>query len=263
MQHTTRRILLGLLILLLIAGCGTHRLSQAQDAFNGATRLEAQSTIENEDLSGDPLLEIPQALSQYRIALALTEEALTEYGGKLQNDKLYGTALMLKALCLWRIAALDENTDKEAVAEIVAEIQYRAKASNIVLGTRDRVLLNALPGLREHALGLQAKDPERAAALFESALETLEASLTADVPSDHPVRIYICLSQMKSLRAWRWVEYPNRPTDPSKLKDWYQVWLTKYDVYRKKVKPFMDANRGLRQRVFEMDEVFGWQAKSS
>ena len=262
MQHTIRRILLGLLILLLVAGCGTHRLRQAQDAFNGAAQLEAQSTIENEDATGDPLLEIPQALSQYRIALALTEEALTDYGDRLQSERLYGTALMIKALCLWRIGALDENADKEAVAEIVTDIENRARESSIVLGTRDRVLLHALPGLREHALGLQTKDPERAAAFFESALETLETSLTGEVPADHPVRIYIRLSQMKSLRAWRWVAYPNRPNVPTELKDWLQAWLTKYDVYRKRLEPFMEANRGLKQRVNEMDEVFGWQAKN-
>jgi len=259
MQHTIRRILLGLLILLLVAGCGAHRLRQAQDAFNGAARLEAQSTIENEDVAGDPLLEIPQALNQYRIALALTEEALTEYGGQLQSDKLLGTALMLKALCLWRIGALDENADKSAVAKIVADIENRAKESSIVLGTRDRVLLHALPGLREHALGLQAKDPERAAAFFESAIETLETSLTGDVPADHPVRIYIRLAQMKSLRAWRWVEYPNRPTDPTELRNWLQGWLRRYEGFREKLEPFMEANRGLKQRVNEMDEVIGRQ----
>ena len=259
MQHTTRRILLGLLILLLAAGCGTHRLRQAQEAFNGAARLEAQSILENKDLSGDPLLEIPQALNQYRIALALTEEALTKYGGRLQSDKLYGTALMLKALCLWRIEALGENADEQSVAAIVTEIENLARENSVVLGTRDRVLLNALPGLHEHALGLRADSRERAAAFFESALETLDASLTGGVPADHPVRIYIRLAQMKTLRQWRWVEDPNRPTDPTELRKWLQSWLDRYNGYRQPLAPFMETNQGLKRRVREMDEAFGWQ----
>lgn len=262
MYHIIRKTAVVFLLLLVAIGCGAHRLKQAQDSYNEAAFIEAQVSFEEVEPTGDPLQGEAQALQNYRVALALTDEALEKHAENLRKDRLYGTALMLKALCQWRIAALDKEADHEKVREIVTDIEGRVEKEEITLGTRDRVLLKALPGLREHALALQQSDPKKAGALFDSALITLEEALTkVNPPTDHPVRAYIRLAQMRTLRAWRWVEYPNRPKDLEERAKWNEEWNKRYEVYREKLAPLMEANRGLRARVEKMDVDFGYEAK--
>ena len=260
MYPILRKTSILIFILLVAAGCGAHRLHQAQDSFNAASRIEAQVSLEDAQATGDPLDGDLQALRSYRVALALTNEALDKYDKSLKEDDLYGTALMLKALCQWRIAALDRDTDPQEIRQIVAEIENRIAAGQVTLGTRDRVLLKALPGLHEHELGLQQDDPQKAGRLFESALSTLENALDQiNPPQDHPVRAYIRLAQMRSLRAWRWVDYVNRPSGGNALTQWHQDWNSKYQNYRNALVPLMAANPGLRARVETMDHDFGYE----
>jgi len=258
MHVATKRIVVAFLLLALTLGCGAHRLKQAQDSYNQAARIEARASLEEEASTGDPLQGDAQALRNYRVALALTDEALDRYAGGLRKDRLYGTALMLKALCEWRIAALDRDADPDQVQAVVAEIEHRVRTEGIVLGTRDRVLLKALPGLREHALGLHQREPEKAGALFESALDTFERALKeGNPPADHPVRAYIRLAQMRTVRAWRCADLPNRPREAAARTQWYRAWKDRYETYKKRIAPLMEANPGLKARVREMDKDFG------
>jgi hypothetical protein len=95
---------------------------------------------------------------------------------------------------------------------------------------------------------------------FKSALSTLEKSLSdVNPPEDHPVRAYIRLAQMRTLRAWRCAEFPNRPKDLAKRKEWNGKWNKQYVIYRKKLAPLMEVNRGLRARIENMDKDFGYQ----
>jgi hypothetical protein len=258
-----RRISITLLVLVAFYGCGAHQLRQAQDSYNTAARIEEQLSFEELTPAGDPLEGASQALQNYRVALSLTDEALNRYAKSLKQDQLYGTGLILKALCQWRIAALQEDADKEKIQKIVGEIENRVQQEGIKLGTRDQVLLKALPGLYEHERGLQQHDPKIAARYFESALETLDNALReVKPPEDHPVRAYVHLAQLRTVRAWRWVEYPNRPKQMDQLKQWHDDWIRKYTFYRDKIAPLMDANRGLQSLVKNMDVIFGFQAVS-
>lgn len=254
-----RRTVIAFLLLVITCGCGAHQLKQAQDSYNAAARIEAQVSWELSESVGDPLEGDAQALQYYHLSLALVDEALDKHSGSLKKDKLYGTALMLKALCQWRIAALDREADTNDIRDIVKKIEDSVAEEKIVLGTRDRVLLKALPGLQEHTLGLHQSDPDKAKKLFESAINTLNKALVdVNPPMDHPVRSYIYLAEMRSLRAWRWVEYPKRPkTSPDKEK-WLKVWIARYEKLRNKVAPLMEANRGLRKQVEKMDKDFGY-----
>jgi hypothetical protein len=257
-----RRIGIVLLLAFVTAGCGAHRLKEAQDSFNQAAAIEAGSSLEQEQSGGDPLVGDPQAINNYRMALALTDEALDEHADSLAEDKLYGTALMLKALTSWRIAALDQDADTADVRTIVAQIEALAEEQEIVLGTRDRVLLKALPGLHEHALGLQESDPKKAGRLFESALSTLDQALKdGQPPEDHPVRVYIRLAQLRTVRAWRWVSYPDRPPNSKReeLKNWNLDWNQRYRTYSDPLIPLMYSNPGLCTRVRNQDKKFGYQ----
>lgn len=261
-----RRIGVVLLLVFVTAGCGAHQLKEAQDSFNQAAAIEAGSSLEQEQSTGDPLVGDPQAINNYRMALALTNEALDEHADSLAEDKLYGTALMLKALSSWRIAALDEDADTADVQAIVGQIETLADKQQIELGTRDAVLLKALPGLQEHALGLQESDPKKAGKLFESALDTLDRALNEEnPPEDHPVRVYIRLAQLRSVRAWRWVSYPDRPpnSERDRLKEWNSEWNERYKKYSEPLVPIMYSNPGLCSRVKKQDKEFGYQRNFS
>src|SRR5210317_2668855 len=98
MPNIMLRIGSSLLLLIALSSCGTHQLKQAQDSFNEAARIESTVSLEDRQATGDPLTGDSQALNNYRVALALTDEALSDYADSLRSDQLYGTALMLKAL---------------------------------------------------------------------------------------------------------------------------------------------------------------------
>lgn len=264
MYFIMRRTVIAFLLLVITYGCGAHQLKQAQDSYNAAARIEAQVSWELSESVGDPLEGDTQALQYYHLSLSLVDEALDKHAGSLKKDKLYGTAMMLKALCQWRIAALDREADTKEIRDIVNKIEDSVAKENIVLGTRDRVLLKALPGLHEHALGLHQSNPYKAKKLFESAINTLDKALVdVNPPMDHPVRSYIYLAEMRSLRAWRWVEYPNMPESTTEREQWLKVWINRYEKLRNKVAPLMKANRGLRKQVEEMDKDFGYNPVKS
>jgi len=166
MYAINRKIWIFILAVFLMSGCGTHQLKQAQDSYNEAARIEARISFEDSKPAGNLLEESSQALSNYYIALSLVNEAIGKYTKDLEQDRLYGTALMLKALCEWRIAAMDETADQSRPQKIIQDIDRLVKEKKIVLGTRDRVLLKALPGLHEHALGLQQSNPDNAGRFF-------------------------------------------------------------------------------------------------
>lgn len=262
MPTVFRKTVLSIALVLVVTGCGAHRLHQAQDIYNQAARIEAQVSFEDTQAAGDPLTGDVQALQGYRSALALTNEALDKYDGSLKKDQLYGTALMLKALCQWRVSALDRQADANAVKALVAQIEGRVQSEHVVLGTRDQVLLKALPGLHEHEMGLRQHDRRKAARLFQSALETMEMALDqVNPPQDHPIRAYIRLSQMRALRAWRWVSLPDEPQDITERRQWHQQWNHRYETYRNALAPLLLANPGLNNRVETMDRAFGYQAQ--
>lgn len=193
---------------LVAAGCGTHQLRQAQDAFSEGARIEnanhpGAATHDGGMLAGQ------SAVGNYRLALSLVEDALAKHKQGLRDDRLYGTARMLKVLCLWRLAGLSDAEDYGASFEREREqLEREARTPGLVLGSRDRVLLEALPGLREHDIGLRATTWESANRLFDSAYRTLGDSFkNAGVSDEHPVAIYIRFAQLSTCIAWRVAAY--------------------------------------------------------
>ena len=216
-------------------------------------RLEAQLAE-----STNPLTSSTQALQNYRLALSDSQKALDKYGDSLKKDKLYGTALILNALCQWRIAELDANADAEAIKKVVAATETLAKDQKIKLGTRDQVLLKALPGFREHTLAQREKDPARAKELYTSSLQTLDKALSdVSPPEDHPIRVYVRLFQMRTVRAWRWAEFPTRPEEPVDRKKWLKEFNARYVGYRNHLGPLLASNDALYKQVRELDKDFG------
>jgi len=230
MNRTITKITTALLItlgLLVITGCESARyIRSAQNHFNQAAQQENQLLAKSlaayqagADASGTS-----SALTDYKMALSLVDRAIRENGAKLRQEKLLGTAYMIKAMSLWRISDLNgtppdmlespsaassvENPvisspeRKELVVLIPTIKRELADAQQpITLGTRDSVMLIALPGLLDHDRGRLVTSLNRADAYFASAYQVLGKAAAA-APADHPVHLYLVMAQLQTLNAW-------------------------------------------------------------
>jgi len=250
-----------LLWVAVLGGCSRY-LSDAQDHFSRAAAEETR--LFGAGLAADGgLVRQTSAATDYRLALALLDRELSENEGRLRDERLYGTALMLKALCLWRLADLDAVGDgplADELAASLATIRAEQRRHAITLGERDRALLIALPGLRDHDRGLRAADYPTARRFFESALAVLDRALTAAaVPETHPVRVYLRLAQLSTCRAWQTAAYhflaPNEadaevrtPTDRARS-------------ILEKLKPLGERDETTRRQIAQMAARLGLDAR--
>lgn len=198
--RSRRRLPLLLLVValgaMLASACGIRQIREAQDAFSEAAELERSLAA-----SPDPVLAWDSPVLGYRIALDLVDGELEEHREELGEDDLLGGALMLRAMCLWRLSDLGEiPLDDPAFDAALDELRAFGPER---LGTRDRTMFHALPGLRDHDRGLRQESYENAREYFVSAIEALdEAPTRAQTPSNHPVRVYLLLAQLQSCVAW-------------------------------------------------------------
>lgn len=150
-------LLLGLL-LALPACQSTNRLREAQDAFNAAATLDNRSQLAELRLSSAPgtlpagwnqspgakldgeVVGAASSRAGYAASLLSLQNLSSDDVSKLKEDKLWGTALTLKALAQWRLGQFDDalNTVREA-----------EKSASGQIYPRDAALLTALPGLIE------------------------------------------------------------------------------------------------------------------
>jgi hypothetical protein len=207
------------------AGCGARQIRAAQDAFNHGAQAENAERAATFS-GGQPPLDAASAAASYHTALTLLDTELREHETDLQQENLLGTALMIKAMSLWRLADLESGgplaPSRAALAEALNDAKSKAGAQ---LGTRDRVMAAALPGLYDHDLGLQATTLGEASERFSSAYRLLSEALQSETPPpNHPVRIYVWLAQLSTLRAYQSAIYrfgdPINPLNPpAELKD--------------------------------------------
>lgn len=187
-------------------GCSVRRIHEAQEAFNRGSLAELQAPDRSAAGAWSPLVPSGSpAAAEYQLSLMLVERELRENAGALEEDGLYGNALVLKALCLWRLGDLDELPVGRAnyEAELDKAIGAIAKLPPDKLGTRDRVLSNALPGLRDHDRGLRQTSYPEAMNNFKSAIEKLDIALQdQNLPEGHSIRAYIHLAQLRTCRVW-------------------------------------------------------------
>jgi tetratricopeptide (TPR) repeat protein len=200
------QLITALAVLVLVACQTPRQIREAQSAFNDAARAENADRATATD-SSSLLLSGESAASGYRVALGLVQRELDEHEADLREDGLLGTALMLEALCLWRIADLDADPSAARDLDaVISDLQRRfaAHEPGVVLGPRDAALLVALPGLRDHDVGLRQAEYLEAKGYFESALAVYEKALgDASLPPNHSLRTYLQLSELATLRAWK------------------------------------------------------------
>ena len=230
MNRITTKISVLLIILLsftLITGCETTRhIRSAQNHFNQAAQVENQEVAKSltSYQAGANASSTTSALSDYKMALSLADQAVEKNNAKLRQDRLLGTAYMIKAMSLWRVSDLSgtppetletpsgdssqespvfSSPERKELIALIPEIRRELNDPKqpITLGTRDRVMLVALPGLLDHDRGRLANSLDRADAYFSSAYKIL-GEAEGEAPADHPVRIYIVMAQLQTLNAW-------------------------------------------------------------
>jgi len=193
---------IAILGLVALSACAdVNRLRDAQEAFSRAAEIENRQRLADRAVSGgfDEAAESTSARAAYGAAL-LELEAIDGKGkAALEADQLWGTALALRALCEWRLGLHDRA---------VASAGEAAKTGD-ALGTRDRAMMAALPGLvmadqlfaktERKRRGLPGGDWEAAQALGAKSIEIIEAA-RKDVDAEHPLRGYLYQAQ---LAAWR------------------------------------------------------------
>lgn len=191
--------------LLLLAGCTTRHIREAQREFDAGAALEFGDTSTAAGLEAFPGPEGAAAV-HYRAAYDLVVKEQAENAEALRQDKLLGTARMLELLAGWRLSDLDDDaTLRDAVSQRITASRgaLRADPPGLALGTRDRVLLAALPGLIDHDRGRDQATFADVNRYFESAYATLDDALTTEnPPALHPVRIWVRLAQLNTCKAW-------------------------------------------------------------
>lgn len=259
-----------------LTACSARYIRQAQDEFNRGARIENAAFVRGYDdaiLAEDPF-------PVYRISLSLVNREIEKNENKLRQDRLYGTALMLKAMCLWRLTSdsvtpKTEGAEKESdgikdekqlthterdLISLIQEINAEYKAGQIVLGKRDLVMLNVLPGLRDHDRALQAQTYDEAEQYFRSALNVLEGTV-ADVSLVTPgskMDIYLRFAMLSTCRAWRYAAYSFFYAQSRSLaREKAAEPLSKAENLLEQLKPFVKGDARLQQAVKAMKLSLG------
>ena len=143
-----------------------NHLREAQDSFNRAAEtdnLYRFGSADGPDLNtGKSATDALSATAGYAATIAVIEELKQdrEASSKLQDDGLYGYALVLQSLAYWRLGKWEESVAVSREAQDSGD-----------LGPRDLALMQALPGLiknnQAHAR-LKAEKNTMACAVSES-----------------------------------------------------------------------------------------------
>jgi hypothetical protein len=181
------------LLLVLSLGCGTTRaLREAQGAFSDAAKADMQLRTEAQD-SYAALLGLRNG--GYRTTISIIDGFNAVERRELQGNELWGTALTLKALSLWRLGKYDE-----------AERTVDAATANFAdqLGPRDAAVLNALDGLIALDQADAKLEPpcthQTVDDLVTSGLETIEAARDG-LSAGEPVQRYLLQAKLAGHRT--------------------------------------------------------------
>ena len=247
------RALVVALLVFLAPGCTTRHIREAQNAFNEAAAAEQRLySLTVDGVSGLP--SASAAASGYRVALNLLEREIADNKAALEKEQLYGTALVLRALCLWRLTDLVADPDDDPLSGALADI----RAAKVALGTRDQVLVAALPGLRDHDRGLRAESYDPARRFFVSAIDTTESALTSVAPpANHPVRLYIRLAQLSSCRAWHAAAYRFLGDDTERRRAEAKAAKDRFRAIIEELRPAWKADKGLEDTLRKLARAIG------
>lgn len=228
------KVTLSCCVLFLLSGCisnyynSINYVREAQTAFNEA------AAIDNSDVT----VTLQSAEAGYAAAIAAVNglEADDEALETAISDNLYGIALTIKALSHWKL----RNWDASLAAQQNALTRYSSNRDS--LGTRDLVLLNALPSLIKHGQevsrlnqgvsftctgSVTSLDCTEGSPSFANVTRQLQEALgelvgaIESAPPSHPVRFYLAASAVgvleTGLQACQQVRLNGRPLNESTI----------------------------------------------
>lgn len=262
MNISRTRILTLALALLLTAACSARHLGQAQDEFSRAAAIENATHARGFDTTAADLAQ--SSAASYRMSLALVNLELKKNESKLRADKLYGTALMLKTYSLWRLSADSESG--QGTTDEFTTVLNKAKGTDatdatVIIGERDRAMLAALPGLRDHDRGLQARDYATAEGFFDSAFTVVNQTVDDSklVPAGSRIRIYLQLAMLSTCRAWQYSAYAFHADDLDKARTAAEVPRAKAKEVIKNLKVVAKGDKTLANWITNFEARMGLQ----
>jgi hypothetical protein len=199
-KATLHSPVLALLLLLLFSiACGTTRaLRDAQDSFNDAATADMELRTAPEETTAT-LLGVRDG--GYRTTVRIIDSFNAAQRADLRGNKLWGNALMLKAMSQWRLGDYDEagKTAEDAT-----------KNFGDHFGSRDGAVLSVLDGLiaidqahgklirkQNGSLECVYRDVDE---LVANGLRTIEAG-RSDLSAGEPVQLYLLQAKLAGHRT--------------------------------------------------------------
>lgn len=213
------------LVALALTACGsTATIRDAQDAFSQAAALDNASGMRSGELPnihpatgelGSMVAARGAVAPSYERAHALITSVILSDETELKQNELLGHALTLQAMCEWR---LGEWNAAQATAKKALEQPTEA------LGPRDHAILMAMPGMIRNDQAFTMLQRWRAAGTVTPAEVAAAQALLIDtergavahlekaraLASDHPIAVYLILSELAALKNLQDVAYVSR-----------------------------------------------------
>ncbi len=226
-HRTILRLVLFIAIVLAMSGCSIEHASMvrdAQDALSVAANRENNAKFDFE--AALEVTTITDPAVGYEEAVGLVNHAIRKANRELKADELYGTALTIRAVALWRLGELQKaESDAQRVLKIANQ-----KDPDTIIWPRDRAICDALvPLMKIDVLGDQAvandfgqewRDSENDQQKQAAVLSWLEKSkqvatnlvdVTARQPPGHPIRFYLAQAELELVHVV-FVALTNLPT---------------------------------------------------
>jgi hypothetical protein len=153
-RYPVRKLKTALFFTILLMGCAqhAHQVRDAQDIFSQGAELDLARKF-NMDVPGVSNT-IQESHRYYALAVGTVNEAIRDGAADLRRDGLYGTALTIKALALWRLG--DTVSSKKLTDEVTALAAQNSETDKV--WPRDLGICKSLPVIfKIDALADQAK----------------------------------------------------------------------------------------------------------
>jgi|GEM_PF-1072307 len=258
------------IVSLMTVGCAQQakQVRDAQDSFSQGAALDLARKFNIEDTPGvsDPTQDSHR---YYTLALGTVNEAIRDGAKDLKKDGIYGVALTIKALALWR---LGDTTSSKKVADDVVLLAGKNEPQNKVW-PRDLGICKSLPvlfkidALADQAKAFAAQSPRDRTTdtidmILANAKQTEDdlAKLAGDaVLKGHPFQFYLAgarceIANVLQEAAAATAVFPD---------DGAQKYYKKYNDYRqqaladlKKVPATHDLGKGFQDRADQMHTYY-------
>ena len=275
-NYPLRTLKTALIITILLMGCvqnlmgcaqHAHQVSDAQDIFSHGAALDLARKF-NLDAPGvnDP---VQESHRYYALAVGTVNEAIRDGAADLRRDSLYGTALTIKALSLWRLG--DTASSKKVADEVIALAGQNSDTDKV--WPRDLGICKSLPvlfmidALADQAKEFAAQDPndrkeETIDGIMANAVQTqtaLDRIVDDPVLKGHPFQFFLAEARCEMANTLQEAAAATAVFPDNGAQKYY----AKYNDYRNKalhdlqnVATAHDLGEGFQARVIKMQAYY-------